>query len=91
MSKNLSQQTLPRKGGRVREHRKIHAWILKKTQWRIPLKKNLQDKQLKQPPAVKQYKIIQAGTLVKSSTKMYVFMWPIVLGPWVCMSVYSPE
>jgi hypothetical protein len=56
-----------------------------KTQWRIPLKKNLQDKQLKQPPAVKQYKIIQAGTLVKSSIEMYVFMWPIVLGPWVCM------
>jgi hypothetical protein len=33
MSKNLSQQTLPRKGGRVREHRKIHAWILKKPSW----------------------------------------------------------
>jgi hypothetical protein len=84
MLKNLSQQTLPRKGGRVREHRKIHA-----VSWKNPVenttKKNLQDKQLKQPPAVKQYKIIQAGTLVKSSIEMYVFMWPIVLGPWVCM------
>ena len=85
MSKNLSQQTLPRKGGRVREHRKIHAWILKKKAVENTTKKNLQDKQIKQPPAVKQYKIIQAGTLVKSSTEMYVFMWPIVLGPWVCM------
>ena len=82
MSKNLSQQTLPRKGGRVREHRKIHAWILKKLSGEYHLQKNLQDKQLKQPPAVKQYKIIQAGTLVKSSIEMYEFMWPIV---WVCM------
>ena len=56
-----------------------------KTQWRIPLKNKFADKQLKQSPAVKQYKIIQAGTLVKSSMEMYVFMWPIVLGPWVCM------
>jgi len=85
MSKNLSQQTLPRKGGRVREHRKIHDWILKKPSGEYHLQKNLQDKQLKQPPAVKQYKIIQAGTLVKSSIEMYAFMWPIVLGPWVCM------
>jgi hypothetical protein len=44
----------------------------------------LQDKQLKQPPAVKQYKIIQAGTLVKSSRDVD-FMWAIVLGPWICM------
>ena len=72
MSKNLSQQTLPRKGGRVREHRKIHAWILKKPSGEYHLKKNLQDKQLKQPPAVKQYKIIQAGTLVKSSIEMLI-------------------
>ena len=85
MSKNLSQQTLPRKGGRVREHRKIHDWILKKPSGDYHLQKNLQEKQLKQPPAVKQYKIIQAGTLVKSSIEMYAFMWPIVLGPWVCM------
>jgi hypothetical protein len=47
--------------------------------------KKFAEKQLKQSPAVKQYKIIQAGTLVKSSIEMYVFMWPIVLGPWVCM------
>ena len=85
MSKNLSQQTLPRKGGRVREYRKIHDWILKKPSGEYHLQKNLQEKQLKQPPAVKQYKIIQAGTLVKSSIEMYAFMWPIVLGPWVCM------
>jgi hypothetical protein len=39
MSKNLSQQTLPRKGGRVREHRKIHAWILKKPSWEYNKKK----------------------------------------------------
>jgi hypothetical protein len=90
MSKNLSQQTLPRKGGRVREHRKIHDWILKKPSGEYHLQKNLQEKQLKQPPAVKQYKIIQAGTLVKSSIEMYEFMWPIVLGPWVCMSFSSP-
>ena len=36
-------------------------------------KKNLQDKQIKLPPAVKQYKIIQAGTLVKSSIEMLSF------------------
>jgi hypothetical protein len=42
MSKNLSQQTLPRKGGRVREHRKIHAWILKKPNGEYHLKINLQ-------------------------------------------------
>ena len=72
MSKNLSQQTLPRKGGRVREHRKIHDWILKKPSGEYHLQKNLQDKQLKQPPAVKQYKIIQAGTLVKSSIEMLI-------------------
>jgi hypothetical protein len=47
--------------------------------------KKFAEKQLKQSPAVQQYKIIQAGTLVKSSIEMYVFMWPIVLGPWVCM------
>ena len=41
MSKNLSQQTLPRKGGRVREHRKIHAWILKKPSGEYHLQKNL--------------------------------------------------
>jgi hypothetical protein len=52
--------------------------------------KKLAEKQLKQSPAVQQYKIIQAGTLVKSSIEMYVFMWPIVLGPWVCMSFFSP-
>ena len=91
MSKNLSQQTLPRKGGRVREHRKIHAWILKKLSGEYHLQKNLQDKQLKQPPAVKQYKTIQAGTLVKSSTEMYVFMCVIVLTPWVYISFFSPE
>jgi hypothetical protein len=43
-----------------------------KTQWRIPLKNKFADKQLKQPPAVKQYKIIQAGTLVKSSIEMLI-------------------
>jgi hypothetical protein len=43
-----------------------------KTQWRIPLKNKFAEKQLKQSPAVKQYKIIQAGTLVKSSIEMYV-------------------
>jgi hypothetical protein len=53
MSKNLSQQTLPREGGRVHEHRKIHDWILKKPSGEYHLQKNLQDKQLKQPPAVK--------------------------------------
>ena len=90
MLKNLSQQTLPRKGGRVREHRKIHAWILKKPSGEYHLQKNLQDKQLKQPPAVKQYKIIQAGTLVKSSIEMYDFMCVIVLTPWDCMS-FCPE
>jgi hypothetical protein len=45
----------------------------------------LQDKQLKQPPAVKQYKINQAGTLVKSSIEMYDFMCVIVLTPWDCI------
>jgi hypothetical protein len=56
-----------------------------KTQWRIPLTKKFAEKQLKQSPAVQQYKIIQAGPLVKSSIEMYAFTWPIVLGPWVCM------
>jgi hypothetical protein len=81
MYKKLSQQTLPRKGGLVRDP----GLDPEKTQCRIPLKNKFADKQLKQSPAVKQYKIIQAGTLVKSSIEMYVFMWPIVLGPWVCM------
>jgi hypothetical protein len=81
MLKNLSQQTLPCKGGHVCEHRKIHDWILKKPSGEYHLQKNLQDKQLKQPPAVKQYKIIQAGTLVKSIIEMYVFMGVIVLTP----------
>jgi hypothetical protein len=43
MSKNPSQQTLPRKGGRVREQRKIHAWILKKPGGEYHLKINLQN------------------------------------------------
>jgi hypothetical protein len=51
--------------------------------------KKYADKHLKQSPAVKQYKIIQAGTLVKSSIEMYDFMWAIVLAPWDCMS-FSP-
>jgi hypothetical protein len=42
MLKNLSQQTLPHKGGRVREHRKIQAWILKKPSGEYHLKINLQ-------------------------------------------------
>jgi hypothetical protein len=42
MLKNLSQQTLPRKGGRVREHQKIHAWILKKPSGEYHLQKNFQ-------------------------------------------------
>jgi hypothetical protein len=63
-----------------------------KKQWRIPFLKKFADKQLKQSPAVQQYKIIQAGTLVKSSMEMYVFMCVIVLTPWVCMSFFfSPE
>jgi hypothetical protein len=53
--------------------------------------KKFAEKQLKQSPAVQQYKIIQAGTLVKFSIEMYVFMWPIVLGPWVCMSFFQPR
>jgi len=69
----------------VCEHGKIQAWILKKPSGEYHFRKNLQDKKVKQPHAVKQYKIIQAGTLVKSSIEMYVFMWPIVLGPWICM------
>jgi hypothetical protein len=85
MLKNSVSKLYPARGAVCREHRKIHAWILKKHSGEYHLKINLQDKQLKQPPAVKQYKIIQAGTLVKSSIEMYVFMWPIVLGPWVCM------
>ena len=56
-----------------------------KTQWRIPLKNKFAEKQLKQSLAVKQYKIIQAGTLVKSSIEMYDFMWAIVLAPWDCI------
>jgi hypothetical protein len=40
--------------------------------------KKFADKHLKQSPAVQQYKIIQAGTLVKSSMEMYVFMCVIV-------------
>jgi hypothetical protein len=48
--------------------------------------KKFADKQLKQSPAVKQYKIIQAGTLVKSSIEMYDFMCVIALTPWDCMS-----
>jgi hypothetical protein len=51
--------------------------------------KKFAEKQLKQSPAVKQYKIIQAGTLVKSSIEMYDFMCTIVLVPWDCMS-FSP-
>jgi hypothetical protein len=43
-----------------------------KTQWRIPHKNKFAEKQLKQSPAVKQYKIIQAGTLVKSSIEMLI-------------------
>ncbi len=53
--------------------------------------KKFADKQLKQSPAVQQYKINQAGTLVKSSIEMYEFMWSIVLGPWVCMSFCKPR
>jgi hypothetical protein len=45
-----------------------------KTQWRIPLKNKFADQQLKQSPAVEQYKIIQAGTLVKSSIEMLSFL-----------------
>jgi hypothetical protein len=52
--------------------------------------KKIADKHLKQSPAVQQYKIIQAGTLVKSSIEMYVFMCVIVLTPWDCMS-FCPE
>jgi hypothetical protein len=64
----------------VGEHRRIHAGSRKKAVENTILKK-FADKQLKQSPAVQQYTIIQAGTLVKSSIEMYVFMWPIVLGP----------
>jgi hypothetical protein len=34
--------------------------------------KKFAEKQLKQSPAVQQYKIIQAGTLVKSSIEMLI-------------------
>jgi hypothetical protein len=47
---------------------------MKKPSGEYHLQQNLQEKGLKQPPAVKQYKIIQAVMLVKSSTEMYVFM-----------------
>ena len=53
--------------------------------------KKFAEKQLKQSPAVQQYKIIQAGTLVKSSIEMYEFMWPIVLGPWVCIVIFAAQ
>ena len=53
--------------------------------------KKFADKQLKQSSADQQYKILQAGTLVKSSMEMYVFMWPIVLGPWVCIVIFSAQ
>jgi hypothetical protein len=42
-------------------------------EWRIPLKNKFAEKQLKQSPAVKLYKTIQAGTLVKSSIEMLSF------------------
>jgi hypothetical protein len=45
------------------------CWIQKKAVENTILKK-IADKQLKQSPAVQQYKIIQAGTLVKSSIEM---------------------
>ncbi len=85
MLKNSVSKLYPARGAMCREHRKIHACILKKHSGEYHLKNKFAEKQLKQSPAVKQYKIIQDGTLVKSSIEMYVFMWPIVLGPWVCM------